>query len=59
MLEVFKWVGIVFVAGFIGYFGKRLGIWLIEKASGKKVVRDYKAEKKMLKLEKKRMKASG
>ena len=30
-LEVLKWVGIVFAAGFVGYFGRHLAMILIEK----------------------------
>ena len=30
-LEVLKWIGIVFAAGFVGYFGRHLAIILIEK----------------------------
>ena len=30
-LEILKWVLIVFIAGFIGYFGKHLGAWIISK----------------------------
>ena len=59
-LEVGKWVLIVFLAGFIGYFGKRLSQYLIEKFNRKKKMEkshqivehrnmgkyDYKLEKK-------------
>jgi hypothetical protein len=31
VIEAFKWVGIVFLAGFIGYFGRYLGIIIIER----------------------------
>lgn len=30
-LEVLKWIGIVFAAGFVGYFGRHLAMMLIEK----------------------------
>jgi hypothetical protein len=30
-IEVLKWIGIVFAAGFIGYFGRHLAMVLIEK----------------------------
>lgn len=29
--EILKWVGIVFAAGFIGYFGRYLAKWIIAK----------------------------
>ncbi|HEY40824.1 MAG TPA: hypothetical protein G4O18_03075 [Dehalococcoidia bacterium] len=35
-IEVLKWVGIVFAAGFIGYFGRHLAMMLIEKMRHKK-----------------------
>ncbi|MDP7179707.1 MAG: hypothetical protein QF824_00355 [Candidatus Woesearchaeota archaeon] len=66
--EILKWVFIVFVAGFIGYFGRYLSKWVIGLFRGKKadsgtVVNhrdgDYKIEKKKLKLEKKRLKKVG
>ena len=31
LLEVLKWVGVVFVAGFIGYFGRYLSMLIIER----------------------------
>ena len=31
VLEVLKWIGIVFAAGFVGYFGRHLAMMLIEK----------------------------
>ena len=69
-MDVLKWVALVFVAGFIGYFGKYLAKILIERfhkrnfekssiarpAEDKKDKSDYKAEKKRLKLEIKRQK---
>jgi len=30
-LEILKWVGIVFAAGFIGYFGRYLAMLIIER----------------------------
>ena len=35
-LEVLKWIGIVFAAGFVGYFGRHLAMMLIEKMRRKK-----------------------
>ena len=35
-LEILKWVGLVFVAGFIGYFGRYLSMILLEKVHKKK-----------------------
>jgi hypothetical protein len=69
-MDIVKWVALVFVAGFIGYFGKYLAQFLIGKfhkrnverspvvlpPEGKKDKSDYKAEKKKLKLEIKREK---
>jgi len=66
ILTILKWVGLVFAAGFIGYFGKFLSKVIISKIrKGKKSPEtiqptkeelDYKIEKKKLKLEKKRLK---
>ena len=36
LIEVLKWVGIVFAAGFIGYFGRYLSMLIIEKTHRKK-----------------------
>jgi len=36
-LEILKWVGIVFAAGFIGYFGRYLSMLLIERLRRKKL----------------------
>lgn len=69
-LEILKWVGIVFAAGVIGYFGRYLGMLIIERAHRRKsdssppaevknvttVSEADKAEEKKLKLEKKRLK---
>lgn len=35
-VEVLKWTGIVFAAGFVGYFGRHLAVVLIEKLRGRK-----------------------
>ena len=35
-LEIFKWIGIVFAAGFIGYFGRYLSILIIERVRKKR-----------------------
>ena len=35
-IEILKWVGIVFAAGFIGYFGRYLSMLLIERLRRKK-----------------------
>lgn len=69
-MDVLKWVALVFIAGFIGYFGKYLAKILIGRLYKSRVERpsvarpaedkedksDYKAEKKRLKLEIKRQK---
>ena len=71
LLEILKWVGIVFVAGFIGYFGRYLGMLIIERMHKKKpsqtviaepakdipVNQDTMREEGRLKLEKKKTKA--
>ena len=36
-LEVLKWIGIVFAAGFVGYFGRHLAMVLIERMRHKKL----------------------
>ncbi|MEJ2740290.1 MAG: hypothetical protein P8105_10785 [Dehalococcoidia bacterium] len=36
VIEALKWVGIVFLAGFIGYFGRHLSMILIERLRRKK-----------------------
>ena len=70
LLEILKWVGIVFVAGFIGYFGRYFSMLLIERmrkskpqqASAAESVKeaaasqDTKLEKKKAKLEVKKAK---
>jgi hypothetical protein len=72
-MDVFKWVVLVFVAGFIGCFGKYLAKFLIgrfhkrkaerspiaQPADDKKSTFDYKRKKKRLKLEIKRQKKTG
>jgi hypothetical protein len=70
VIEALKWVGIVFLAGFIGYFGRHLSMMLIDRLRRKKVSRSPEIktvpeqpsntssvqEKDRLKLEKKRIK---
>lgn len=72
IITILKWVGLVFAAGFIGYFGKYLSKIIISKfhkqknstdfdppsdnSSSNKEKFDYKIEKKRLKLEKKKIK---
>ncbi|MFZ7112384.1 MAG: hypothetical protein ACOWYE_11935 [Desulfatiglandales bacterium] len=71
MESVVTWIVGVFLAGFIGFFGKYLGKILIERMHARrmggmaqtasdpeenKVKAEYDAEKQRLKLEKKRMK---
>jgi len=68
---IFKWVFLVFLAGFIGYFGKYLGQRLISRFSKKKAHKDellptdkrkaaipppMSNEKTLQKIEKKRLK---
>jgi len=36
VVEVLKWIGIVFAAGFVGYFGRHLAAALIERLRRKK-----------------------
>ena len=66
LVEVIKWTLVVFVAGFIGYFGRHLSMMIIDKLSKKKKTPekagipekyDAKIGKNKLKLEKKRLKA--
>ncbi|MFC2007578.1 hypothetical protein ACFLVB_03150 [Chloroflexota bacterium] len=68
---ILKWVGLVFVAGFIGYFGRYLSMLIIEKVRRKRsgpettaepvkvipVIKDTAIDEKKLKLEKKRAKS--
>ena len=72
-MDVLKWAALVFVAGFIGYFGKYLAKFLIgrvhkrkaerspiaQPAEDKKSTFDYKRDKKRLKIEMKRQKKTG
>ena len=37
LLEVLKWVGLAFAAGFIGYFGRHLALTLIRRISRKTI----------------------
>jgi hypothetical protein len=68
VVEILKWVGIVFAAGFVGYFGKHLSKALIAKTQRRSSTRStdlphavpsdgdkdaHKAEKKRLKAEQK------
>ena len=36
VVEALKWIGIVFAAGFVGYFGRHLAMMLIDKMRRKK-----------------------
>ncbi len=70
-LDILKWVGIAFAAGFIGYFGRYFGMLIIERMrkrkpqqaiaveSAKEIAtgQDNKLEDSRVKLEKKRAKA--
>jgi hypothetical protein len=72
VISFLKWIGLAFVAGLIGYFGKFLGQRIIARFSKKRENAksielpdqsllpnnklDYKLEKKRLKQEKKRIK---
>ena len=55
--EIIKWVLIVFAAGFIGYFGRKLAMLILDRKKSVKTKEDYKLEKKKLKLEKKKLKS--
>ena len=70
-LEILKWVGLVFIAGFIGYFGRYLSMMMIDRLRTRKaettpttteppkepaIAEKAEAEKDKLKLEKKRLK---
>ncbi|MFC1900461.1 hypothetical protein ACFLYN_02595 [Chloroflexota bacterium] len=35
--EILKWVGLVLAAGFVGYFGRYLAMWIIDKMRRKKI----------------------
>ena len=70
-LDVLKWIGVVLAAGFIGYFGRYLGMLVIERIHKRKsrqippagpahetpVGQATTPEEAQLKLEKKRAKA--
>lgn len=70
-LEVLKWIGVVFAAGFVGYFGRYLSMLIIERmhrkkpgqttseetAKGKPVAQVSAPEAAQIKIEKKRAKA--
>lgn len=55
-----KWIITIFIAGFIGYFGKFLAKTIISKLRKRKEEKldkyKYKLEKEKLKLEKKKLK---
>ncbi|MCD6495925.1 MAG: hypothetical protein J7K54_01510 [Candidatus Aenigmarchaeota archaeon] len=72
-VEVLKWAAVIFIAGFIGYFGKYLSKLIIARVhkNGPEAKSEtsakrpetpeeikYRLEKKRLKLEKKRIKAA-
>ena len=71
LLEILKWVGIAFAAGFIGYFGRYLGMLIIERMRSKRPQQSTAPEttaqapstqsdvleERKLKLEKKKAKA--
>jgi len=70
-IEILKWVGIAFAAGFIGYFGRHLAMRIIERVRKRKLQptpptepakeapasQDIRLEEARLKLEKKKAKA--
>ena len=59
MAEILKWVGIVFAAGFIGYFGRYLAKWIIAKGrkdDAAKAKEQLSAAAVASKVEKKRLK---
>ena len=71
VIEVLKWISIVFAAGFIGYFGRFLSMMIIERLQKKKesrlasqseerqpstTVDSTGTDKERLKLEKKKLK---
>ena len=69
-LEILKWVGLVFAAGFIGYFGRYLSMLIIDRVHKRQagqattiqpakelpLTQDSRAEEARLKLEKKKIK---
>jgi len=57
LLTAIKWALIVFIAGFIGYFGKFLGKVLIARFHRRKeLTTEIELEKERIKLEKKKLK---
>ena len=44
--EIFKWVGLAFAAGFIGYFGRYLSMAIIERVRRKKSAQAAETEPK-------------
>lgn len=70
LMEVLKWIGIAFIAGLIGYFGRYLGMLIIARLHKRKpelsdaaevkkempVSEAEEPDEKKLKLEKKRLK---
>lgn len=44
VLEVLKWIGLAFAAGFIGYFGRYLSILIIERVRKKRTEQAPAAE---------------
>jgi hypothetical protein len=71
VIDVLKWIGIVFAAGFIGYFGRFLSMMIIERIQKRKepklssqpeekqppiAMDSTGTEKDQLKLEKKKLK---
>ena len=45
-LDILKWVGLVFAAGFIGYFGRHLSMVLIERMRRRKPAQAAETESK-------------
>jgi hypothetical protein len=68
-LDALKWIGLVLAAGFIGYFGRYLAMWIIEKVRRKEktppgqpaadtpLSPEKQLEETRLKVEKKKAKA--
>jgi|GEM_PF-2917155 len=63
LIIAIKWTLVVFIAGFVGYFGRYLGKILIAKLherrrrlAERKIVEDLELEKERIKLEKKKLK---
>ena len=70
LIEILKWVGVAFAAGFIGYFGRHLAMHIIDRvrkrpqptltaepAKETSTSQDTRLEETKVKLEKKRAKA--